>query len=550
MAVAINHATGARHGRARRASASVPAGLTSRKSTAGGHYVGSRYAPNSLSKDADEKCTEAFSLLDVDQSGRIDAVELGRAFRLLDIELPRTAQDRIIRAMLMYLDKNTDDEISLSEFKTLWGAYVGWKKKKDREAPRPPFFPPVTGKKKIPLSIFLIFDDPSSCMMAKITSLIIIVTIILSTTTFVLETDPAFRKWESGRPGLGVEVGPPVFGTIELVSIVLFSTEYLIRAGLVGFAPPDDASPVSKVCSFFLHPMNMIDLLAIMPYYIELMVPPNGNGGGSDAFGVLRILRVARVFRVFKLGKYSSGLQMFARVILESVSALMLLMFFLLIAVILFGALVYHAEKGAWSNELGGFARLDVTGQKLELTPFTSIPASFWWVLTTSTTVGYGDMFPTSFFGKVVGLITMLMGILALALPVTIIGSNFSRVHADMRDKQIESDQRGLIDMWLTLSSERKNMVMTGVVGEGKSGVDGADGSKYSVVAMAVGGDGNSSSGNSGVRSDSSSGGKRGSGGGKEGVDDVLSQLAEEIARMKERFARIESLLAKAKKEE
>ena len=212
MALSISHAAEAGP-RQRRASVSAAGQMArSRMSFQGDHYVGSRYAPAALSKDADEKCTEAFAILDIDQSGRIDATELGRAFRLLDIEMPRTAQDRIVRAMLKYLDKDMDAEISLSEFKNLWAAYVLWKKKRDREAPRPPFLPPVSGNQKVPLSIFLIFDDPSSsCILAKMVSLVVILTIVVSTTTFVLETDLTFRTvrqawpwWEAHRLCLGL----------------------------------------------------------------------------------------------------------------------------------------------------------------------------------------------------------------------------------------------------------------------------------------------------------------------------------------------------------
>ena len=191
--------------------------------------------------------------------------------------------------------------------------------------------------------------------------------------------------------------------------------------------------------------MNIVDLIAILPFYLELM---SSNESGDSAFGVLRILRVARVFRVFKLGKYSAGLQLFAKVILESFSALLLLIFFLMIAVVLFGSLAYSAERGVWDHQLNGFARPDVTGLSTELTPFTSIPASFWWVLTTSTTVGYGDMYPTSIEGKMIGFVTMLMGILALALPVTIIGSNFAKIHAQHHRDILIKDQKGLIAMW------------------------------------------------------------------------------------------------------
>ena len=143
---------------------------------------------------------------------------------------------------------------------------------------------------------------------------------------------------------------------------------------------------------------------------------------------------------------------MFTQVIATSVDAMILLLFFLTIAVILFGSLVYYAEKGEWNHELNGFARLDVTGQEYELTPFTSIPASFWWVVTTTTTVGYGDFYPTSVEGKLIGFVTMLMGILALALPVTIIGTNFAKIYRQMRDKALATDQKGMIDFFLEKS--------------------------------------------------------------------------------------------------
>jgi len=397
----------------------------------GTHILATRYGSVDLNKDSLDKCTEVFGLLDVDQGGTIDATELGRAFQILEVEIPNHQQKKVVSAMLAFLDKDDDAEINLAEFKQLWSAYLGWRKKKDSQAPSAPFLPPVGGKHPIKLGIFLVFDDPSSCKLAQICSIFVICTIVMSVCTFVLETLPGFRQWESGRPGDGYEVATtPWFSIIEIFSITLFTIEYLARFFLVGFAPPDDTAGWKKVLSFFLHPMNLIDLIAILPFYLEMM-SSTADGGSDSAFGVLRILRVARVFRVFKLGKYSTGLQMFAQVIATSISALLLLIFFLLIAVVLFGSLAYYSEKGEWNHELGGFARpvssfffnfflpstltlykliyllsQDVTGLHLELTPFTSIPASFWWVLTTSTTVGYGDMYPTSLEGKAIGLIT------------------------------------------------------------------------------------------------------------------------------------------------
>merc|ERR1711988_1417062 len=98
------------------------------------------------------------------------------------------------------------------------------------------------------------------------------------------------------------------------------------------------------------------------------------------------------------------------------------------------GCIIYETEKGVWSQgaasegicEGGGFIRRTVDQQGYEISPFTDIPTSFWWVLVTQTTVGYGDMYPTSVLGRLVGIVTMVMGILVLALPITVIGANFA----------------------------------------------------------------------------------------------------------------------------
>eukprot|EP00466_Bigelowiella_natans_P003814 jgi/Bigna1/36400/e_gw1.14.214.1 len=155
--------------------------------------------------------------------------------------------------------------------------------------------------------------------------------------------------------------------------------------------------------------MNLVDLLSIMPI-LFLIFDSNGGAG----FQVVRVLRLTRAFRVFKLGKYSEGLILFHRVIAKSLSALYLLFFFMLISTIVFGSTIYYAERGNWDDEKGS--------------PFTSIPRSFWWVIVTSTTVGYGDMVPRTTTGRFVGTLAMYFGILVLAMPLAIISSNFQRV--------------------------------------------------------------------------------------------------------------------------
>merc|ERR1711908_36781 len=101
---------------------------------------------------------------------------------------------------------------------------------------------------------------------------------------------------------------------------------------------------------------------------------------------------------------------------------------FMLLLVSLFGSLTYSAEKGEWkcTDEFpaGEYMRPTFDARDEEPSPFRSIPFSFWWVIVTTTTVGYGDFYPTTTFGKCVGALAMLSGILVLALPITIVGAN------------------------------------------------------------------------------------------------------------------------------
>merc|ERR1719375_1527413 len=181
---------------------------------------------------------------------------------------------------------------------------------------------------------------------------------------------------------------------------------------------------------------NLVDLFAILPFWIETI---SGGFEGGGALMVLRVLRLTRVFRVFKLGKYNEVFNLFSRVVSKSTPALSLMLFFISLGCCLFGTLIWFTEQGTWYpkghpeltrldiTKRGAYLRKDGTlGEQLEESPFHSIIHSFWYIIVTITTVGYGDLAPKTPLGKVVGSLTILNGIIVLAMPIGVVGTNFS----------------------------------------------------------------------------------------------------------------------------
>jgi hypothetical protein len=147
------------------------------------------------------------------------------------------------------------------------------------------------------------------------------------------------------------------------------------------------------------------------------------GGAGFQSLTVFRVIRLARVFRLFKTSRYSSYMQIMGAALVKSGDAFGLLLFFIGIAVVIFSSLMYYVERGA-ENEQGVFIR-EEDGRP---TPFDSIPATFYWCIVTMTTVGYGDVVPLTPWGKLIACVAMICGILIIALPITILGQNFTEV--------------------------------------------------------------------------------------------------------------------------
>lgn len=160
----------------------------------------------------------------------------------------------------------------------------------------------------------------------------------------------------------------------------------------------------------------MVDICAIVPFWFGLIF----SSLAPNALLVLRALRLVRVLRLLRLTHASHEMQMFMDSVRRCATALRLLLFLLLLQILILGGLVFHLERGPsvkdglWSNEDGNPST------------FQSIPEAMWWCLVTVTTVGYGDLVPSTLAGKLVASLAMLTGLLLMAAIISIVGSEMS----------------------------------------------------------------------------------------------------------------------------
>lgn len=188
------------------------------------------------------------------------------------------------------------------------------------------------------------------------------------------------------------------FSVIDLVSFVVFTVEYLLRLW-VCTSNPAFRRPVLGRIRYATTPLALIDLLAIAPFYLPLLIPID--------LRILRILRLFRMIRILKLGRYSRAIRMFSHVIEQKKEQLLISLAILLVAIVIASSLMYYAENEA-QPEL-----------------FASIPHAMWWALVTLATVGYGDMYPVTPIGKMIGGVVLVVGIAIFALPTAIMASGF-----------------------------------------------------------------------------------------------------------------------------
>ncbi|XP_060563001.1 potassium voltage-gated channel subfamily C member 3-like [Ruditapes philippinarum] len=302
--------------------------------------------------------------------------------------------------------------------------------------------------------IWNFLNNPDISLQAKLFGFVSLLFVILSIFSFVAGTTPSFQNIEiaqstgvianitnnettpnittgstdsaSGRSSKNTH---PALYIIDIICLVYFTIEYILR---FVFAP--------KKLQFMTSLMGVIDLIAILPDYIEMIVyAANPDiSSSSSVVGFITIFRIVRVLRIFRLIKHVPGLWILVYTLKASIGELVLLTCFMLVGILLFSSLIYFVEERA---------------------DFESIPEAFWWALITMTTVGYGDMYPKSTLGKLVGSICAMSGLLMIGFSVPALVNNFMLYYKHVQfalqaEKEQSESKNGGED---SESSSRKN---------------------------------------------------------------------------------------------
>ena len=218
----------------------------------------------------------------------------------------------------------------------------------------------------------------------------------------------------------------------ELFSVVVFSVEYVAR---VWSAPAKRGvdftdSPLKSRFRYIFSFYGLIDLVAILPFYIQALFP------GLD----LRVLRALRLLRILKLNHYNSALDDLFGAILEEKKSFVTTLYIFSVAFVLSSSLIYYAEH------------------KVQPEDFRSIPDAMYWAIITLTTVGYGDVSPITVFGKGIAAITAIFGVVVVALLTGIVANAFNKqmerrkiifedqVRDALLDGVLDSDEEASLD--------------------------------------------------------------------------------------------------------
>lgn len=207
-----------------------------------------------------------------------------------------------------------------------------------------------------------------------------------------------------------------VFAMIEAITVAYFAIDYFLRIWTAAYGFPNDTrgrATLKYVLSF----TGIIDLISFLPYYLPFFFP-----GGAIAF---RMFRIVRIFRLFRINAYYDALNVITEVIKSKAQQLLSSVFIIIVMMIASSLAMYSMEHAAQPEV------------------FANAFSGVWWAASTLATVGYGDIYPITTGGKLLGIVITFLGVGVVAVPTGIISAGFVEQYARLKaisEQAIETD--------------------------------------------------------------------------------------------------------------
>lgn len=252
-------------------------------------------------------------------------------------------------------------------------------------------------------------DGLSESLAAKIFEVFIVGMIICNVVAIII--------------GSGVENNPKMVNLnealdgFEVFSVIVFSVEYLLRIWTADLKYPGFGK-IKAISKFIFSPSGIIDLLAVMPFYVKIYVPNSLDGR------ILRAIRLLRLLRILKLTRFVDSFKLISNVIKNRKYELLITFFIAAMFVVIASCIMFELENEAQPDK------------------FPNILSAFWWSIATLTTIGYGDVYPITALGKCMSTIISIIGIGLIALPTGIISSGFLEEYRNSKQKAADIEKK------------------------------------------------------------------------------------------------------------
>lgn len=211
----------------------------------------------------------------------------------------------------------------------------------------------------------------------------IVTAIVLNIAVLILDTFDQLSAYDG------------VFRTVEIVTILIFCVEYALRIWTADLLYPDEKKKGKAILKFIFSFDGLVDLLTILPFFF------------LSGMGAVRFLRVARIFHLFRINTQYESFQVITSVLKEKRNAILYSVFIIVVLILASSLTMYSVEHAAQPEV------------------FKNAFSGIWWSVSTVFTVGYGDIYPVTVLGRVMGVIITFLGVGAVAIPTGILSAGF-----------------------------------------------------------------------------------------------------------------------------